>query len=178
MRADLNAEDERVTGEMRETLAGCLRDWGFPCEADNVAAGIDLDSYETSFRLMRKLEDFGLLDYSPDRAQGGDAESTRFGVRLLDVMLEKGCSQKYLQAVGTMLGAASFPDRVHPRDLAEAIATLSQQGNTKQPTERVFAVPADEVDGVNRWSHHDAPPPGTDYEVLYRKQPGQQEGEA
>lgn len=47
----------------RELLASCLSDWGYPTEAENVLAGDDLDSYETDFRLIRKLRDFGLLRY-------------------------------------------------------------------------------------------------------------------
>ena len=50
-----------VTQAERNVLAMCLDDWGHPTEADNVRNGEDLESYEIEFRLIHKLQAFGML---------------------------------------------------------------------------------------------------------------------
>lgn len=44
----------------RELLAGCLDEWGHPCEAENVREGVDLESYESELRVVSQLLRFGM----------------------------------------------------------------------------------------------------------------------
>lgn len=49
-----------VEQRARELLAGCLDEWGHPCEAENVREGEDLESYESELRLISQLLCFGM----------------------------------------------------------------------------------------------------------------------
>lgn len=43
-----------------ELLARCLDEWGYPCEAENVREGEDMESYESELRLISQLLCFGM----------------------------------------------------------------------------------------------------------------------
>lgn len=50
-----------IEQQARELLAQCLDEWGHPCEAENVRAGEDLESYESELRLLGQLQMFGII---------------------------------------------------------------------------------------------------------------------
>lgn len=65
------ADPVRSLGEdqdARDLLAMCLDDWGFHTEAHNVRTGEDLESYETDFRLIQQLRNYGILSYPNETA--------------------------------------------------------------------------------------------------------------
>ncbi|HGM6729550.1 TPA: hypothetical protein ACKQBZ_000595 [Stenotrophomonas maltophilia] len=51
---------DAIEKRVRELLASCLDEWGYPCEAENVREGDDLESYELELRLLSQLLRFGM----------------------------------------------------------------------------------------------------------------------
>ena len=49
-----------VEQRARELLARCLDEWGYPCEAENIREGQDLESNESELRPISQLLCFGM----------------------------------------------------------------------------------------------------------------------
>jgi len=54
-----------IEQQARELLALCLEERGFPCEAENVRAGEDLESYEGELQAIAQLLRLGLCTAIP-----------------------------------------------------------------------------------------------------------------
>jgi len=55
-----------TAGKARVLLAMTLDDRGFPCEAENVRDGSDLESYEGELQAIGCLIDWGLIPSIPE----------------------------------------------------------------------------------------------------------------